>query len=411
MKIILLVCMVISIYAQEIISPLGLAIINKDTKLAKELISNGADLIVLENEHSIRKIVTPSVRVTYVGGMDTQVYPLVILAATNGMDEVIKLMKSKDEKSVYLKDRDGNDALMWASRQGHLSTVKLLLKYGFNPLYKAPTHKDTAYELALMKDKYKIVSLFLEVLYKQKNIKELEYTIWRLARHDTDIIEKLLKLGVKDNYKGIAPRTSLMKAAEVGKLETMKLLLKYGSDPYESNQGSVRYGYDPMTSAINSGRDDVVRFLFQNYDYDLSKMFDVKNTKASVLQKVLSTKYGMKINEEVVGDNYLHIAYSYYKRPTKEIFLLVLQKSKLDINSLNKNKKSLLQVAVSRADVEYVKFFLEIGLSEKTIQEAKKTAIRFLDIYTKQYKQVENMHNLKNMKNAQIVYDLIEEKI
>lgn len=370
---------------RESISELGWAIIEKDVQKAIELINNGVDLRLYENEDSIKKIVTPTVRVTYVGEIDTEVYPLVILAATAGQDEIIKAIMAKDKEAVFLKDSYENDALMWASREGHVSTVKLLLDYGFDPLYVSPLSKQSAYELSMRKDKDKVLELFITHLLKQNRTAKFEETIWRLAGDDElGIVKKLLELGVKDNYKGIAPRTSLMKAMEWGNIDNFKLLVKYGSDPYESNIGNRRYGYDPLTVAVNRSDKDT-KYLLENYSYDLSKKFD--------------------------GDNYLHVAYNRYNKRDKETFLLLLKKSKLDINSLNNDGDSLLQEAVAGADVEYVKFFLGLGLSEDTVKGGKKSAVRFLDIYEKQYKKVENTHNLKNMENAKKIYSLIEEKL
>ena len=377
-----------SLYTQDAldkITPLGWAIINKDTKQAIELINNGADLRAYENENSIRKIVTPSVQITYVGGMDTEVYPLVVLAATAGQDEILKAIMTKDKEAVFLKDKDENDALMWASREGYVSTVKLLLDYGFDPLYVSPLSKLSAYELSMRKDKDKVLELFITHLLTQNRTEKFEETIWMLAGDDElGIVKKLLELGVKDRYKGVAPRTSLMKAIEWGNLDNFKLLVKYGSDPYESNIGSRRYGYDPLTVAVNCS-DKSTKYLLKNYDYDLSKKFN--------------------------GDNYLHIAYNRYNKLNKETFLLLLKKSKLDINSLNSDGDSLLQEAVAKADIEYVKFFLGLRLSEDTVKGGKKSAVRFLDIYEKQYKQVENQHNLKNMQNAKKIYELIDKNL
>lgn len=395
--------------SEDVTSDLGWAIIKKDTPKAIKLIKDGADLLFYENENSIKKIVTPSVTTTYIGGMESNAYPPIILAAVSGQDEIIKAIIAKDKEAIYLKDMDGNDALMWASREGHLSTVKLLLEYGFDPLYVAGEF--SAYELALNKGKHKIVELYIDKLIAENRTDIFPYTIWRLARGDGNLIEKLLKLGVKDSYKGVAPKTSLMKAAEVGNLETMKLLIKYGSDPYEANERSTRYGYDPLTAAVNSGQEDVVRYLLENYDYDLSKLFNVNNPQAFAMQKVLAKEYGMKLDTKIAGDNYLHIAYNRYNKPKKETFLLLLKKSQLDINSLNSDGDSLLQEAVAGADVEYVKFFLGLGLSENTIKGGRESAKRYLDIYEKQYKQVENTYNLKNMENARKIYSLVEKKL
>jgi ankyrin repeat protein len=368
------------------ISKIGYAIIKNDETLALSLLKKGANPSQYTSEEAIRKVVTPNVTTAYIGGIDTDAYPLVILASIAGKTKLIRQMRAKDKQSVYLKDVDGNDALMWASREGHLKTVKLLLSYGLNPLYTTSKYSESAYELALNKHKYKILHLFIDKLIKEDKTDIFPYTIWRLARGDSDIIERLLKLGVKDSYKGIAPRTSLMKAIQVGMLENFKLLLKYGSDPYESNQGSTRYGYDPLTVAVTSGNDKMVKYLLNNFNYDLSKKFE--------------------------GDNYLHIAaYDGYLSLDKDTFSLLLKKSKLDINSLDVDNQTLLQKAIDRANIKGIKTLLALGMSKKSIKDALTTTQSNIDRYKKQYKKVKNPYNLENLENAKKIEKLLKTKI
>lgn len=368
------------------ISKIGYAIINNDETLALSLLKKGANPSQYTSMEAITKVVTPNVTTTYIGGIDTDAYPLVILASVAGKHEFIRQMREKDKQSVYLKDVDGNDALMWASREGHLKTVKLLLSYGLDPLYSTPKYSESAYELALNKHKYKILHLFIDKLIKEDKTDIFPYTIWRLARGDSDIIERLLKLGVKDSYKGIAPRTSLMKAMEVGMIENFKLLLKYGSDPYESNQGSTRYGYDPFTAAVTSGNDEMVKYLLNNFDYDLRKKFE--------------------------GNNYLHMAASDgYLSLDKDTFSLLLKKSNLDINSLDADNQTLLQKAIGRANSKGIKTLLELGINEKSIQDALITAQSYINRYEKQYKKVKNPYNLENLENAKKIKAIIQGSI
>jgi len=251
-------------------SKLTKAIIQKDTKEAKKLINSGANLMRYENEDSIKKIVTPNVKTQYIGGMEEKVFPLIILAAVSGQDAIIAQMYKKNKKSIFLKDKYDNDALMWASREGQLSTVKLLLKYGFDPLYKSPLSKTTAFHLSIDKNKIDVIELFVEKLIKENRTEKLSQLIWFLSRKDENgLIKRLLEYGIKDSYKAIRPRTSLMKAADAGNIDNFKLLVKYGSNPYESNIATSRINYDPLTYAIKSNSSRVLRYLLKNFDYEL----------------------------------------------------------------------------------------------------------------------------------------------
>jgi len=358
------------------------AIIDNDTTLALQLIKNGANLYQYGNAESIKKIVTPHLKTTYVGGMDYDVYPLVVLAAASGNVKVIKAMHNEFEFSIYLKDKYKNDALMWAARQGKSKVVKLLLDYGFDPLYEASN--TTAYDLSIRFDKTKVLKIFIKKLLKEKKYKKLSYTIWAMARRESDVVELLINAGVKDDFKGINPRTSLIKVAEMGNIERFKLLVWHGSDPYESNIGKIHYGYNPLIAAINNSQKMAI-YLLKNYNYDLSQIYE--------------------------GNNLLHIAYNHYKKSDKDFIKLILQKSKIDINSKNKYGQTALQVAVSDRDKEYVEFFLSLGYSKENLNQAIKIVKEKIKMWQKQYKRVKSPYNLEQINKAKEVFEILETKL
>lgn len=370
--------------AEQGISTLARMIINGETSLALNFIKNGSDLRAYQNVDSIKRIVVPNVKTTYVGGINLKAFPLIILAAASGQDEIIKAIKEKDNDAVYLKDFQGNDALMWASREGHVSTVKLLLSYGFDPLFKSEKSQPSAYDLALNKDKFQVLDVIIAHLIQKKQTKRLSEAIWFLSSSDeTTLLEKYLKLGIKDSYKGYAPRTSLMIAAEWGKLENFKLLVQYGSDPYESNIGDVEYNYDPLTCAI--GNEEFVVYLLENYDYNLGKSFD--------------------------GKNYLQMAYNGSNQLGQKAFLLLLKKSGLDINSVDNNGRTLMDYAVFNDDIEYVRFFVSLGMNEQTIKKAKKKTQDLLEYYEKELAKVENAYDRRKMNKSSEINQLLEQRI
>ena len=373
-------------YAQTVpkLSPLAKAIIRHDESQALNLIQNDADLRAYQSEDSIRKIVTPNVKTTYVGGINQQAFPLIILAAASGQDAIIKAIKDQDEDAVYLKDFHGNDALMWAAREGHVATVTLLLSYGFDPLYLSGKSKTSAYNLSLEKDKYQVLDAIILHLIQKKQTEQLAEAIWFLSGSDqTELLRKYLQLGTKDTYKAIKPRTSLMRAADWGKLENFKLLVKYGSDPYESNIGQYDYNYDPLTYAINNG--ELLTYLLENYDYNLNKVFE--------------------------GQNYLHLSYNRYHRPQKNPFLLLLKKSGLDIDSVDNYGDTLLDNAVENADIEYVRFFLSLGMSEQSITKALQNAQESLGIHEKEYRRAKNSYDLERIDTLSIIGQILQKKI
>lgn len=373
--------MTVSAETEKIISSLGMAIIMYEKSRAISIIENGADLKEYQSEVSIRKIITPNDKIIHDGNLNSHAYPVVILAAASGQDEIIKAIYKQDKDAIHLRDFQNNDALMWASREGYASTVTLLLSYGFDPLYRSKQSKTSAYDLALEKHKYQVLDVIISNLVQNNQSKQLSKSIWYLSSSERlDLLERYLKLGIKDGYKGIAPRTSLMKAADWGRIDNFKLLAQYGANPYESNIGQVEYNYDPLTYAIDRG--EILTYLLENYNYDLQKIFD--------------------------GQNYLHMAYNRYNRLDKEAFWLLHKKSGLDINSIDQYGNTVLDSAIINADVEYVKLFLSLGMSEKSIEKSKQTSKSSLSVYEKLYIKIENNYNLQKIEGLRTIDQILK---
>lgn len=361
-------------------SDLTQSIINKETTKALYSINNGADIKKYENEESIKKIVTPKVQTQYIGKIEERAFPIVILAAASGEVEVIKAIKQKDIKALFLKDKDENDALMWASRQGNISTVKLLLEYGFDPLYKSKLSNTTAFDLALNKNKMKIVKLFVKKLIEEKRTEKLSELIWFLSgQNSNDLIKELLEYGIKDRYKAISPRISLMKVARSGDIDMFKLLVKYGSDPYESNIQGKRKNYDALSYAILSSDNKMTKYLLKNYIYDLSK--------------------------KLSGDNYLHFAYTKYSNIDTNILKLLITKSKIDPNSLDKYNRTLLAKAIIYNNIEKVEFFLKYSTIKNKIFTLSKGKVKS---YEQQYRKVNNKYNLNNLNISKKILQVLK---
>lgn len=359
-------------------SPLVQAIIDKDTKKAIKLIDNGADLSEYADEESIKKIITPRVKTIYIGGdKDKKVYPIVVLVASIGDVELLEKIKEKDKDALYLKDKYGNDALMWASREGYVDVVKFFLENGFDPLYKASN--TTAFELSMQKQKYEVVNEIIKYLVDKKQTDILSYTMWRMARYDTDIVERLVKLGVKDTYKG-SPNT-LTKVVEIGNIKRFELLVKNGSNPYEKNK--YKKNYTPLVAAINSRKFDMAKHLLENYHFDT--------------------------NIKYKGKNLLDLAYNHYTGFDKKWLKLVLKHTNLDIKSKDKYGKSFLQKAIYNNDKEALVYFLGKDFSKDDIKEAIESCKLKLKINQKQYDKVNNEYNLKNLNISKEMEKLVLE--
>jgi ankyrin repeat protein len=120
---------------------LAIAVRNGDVRLARWLISKGADvngrdedgdLILMAAVRFLNEHDEEMVRLLETSGAQTDdVTKFMTAAFLNRADVVEQMLQSGLDPNV--KDRDGDTALSAATQRGNVETVKVLLKHGTNP--------------------------------------------------------------------------------------------------------------------------------------------------------------------------------------------------------------------------------------------------------------------------------------
>jgi ankyrin repeat protein len=214
-------------------------------------------------------------------------------AASNGHENVIKVLLGENGVDPDCKDNYGQTPLSWAAEKGHEVVVKQLLANDrVNPNFKDPFHRQTALWRAADKGHEKVVKLlfkegadpdckdkygqtplltaigrrhnavmkaFFESGVRLKDIKLLEAPLWAAAKNkDTAMIQALLENGFdleKENNEG---QTPLSYAAANGHEGVVTLLLEKGAELETKNE---YIGWTPLSYAAQNGHEAVVKLL------------------------------------------------------------------------------------------------------------------------------------------------------
>lgn len=155
-------------------------------------------------------------------------YDDALSAAALGQDGDLStlLRKGLDPETV---DASGNTLLILAARDGHLSTVELLLKHRAKVTARNAAG-DSALMMAVLKGERAVVARLLDA---GAPINQAGWTPLMYAAFEghADIVSLLLARGAEVDARAPNQATPLMLAARNGHLDAARVLLKAGADP------------------------------------------------------------------------------------------------------------------------------------------------------------------------------------
>lgn len=259
-------------------------------------------------------------------------------------------------------------ALEMAYATGKVSVLKMLVKAGAN-VDRLDQFGNTITSLAIDHQNIEVVEFMIENGATTELLvghhKET-YLIRAVRNGMTDMVKKLLDLGVNIEAVDSAQITPLMRACNVGNVEIVDMLLSAGASCY----GKDKSGYDPLDHALISKDSSIVRKLCKNgmgYDKKVSSLIngmkysfvsdDEKNATIKII-KVLANHQAEVDIDEILA--YEKVRESLTNIQKKDLSDILIPPFKSKVNRMNRGKTYLIN-AVLKGDAERVQLLLRYG--------------------------------------------------
>lgn len=293
------------------------------------------------------------------------------------------LIKYFTLKGIEMKttDNNGNGLFNYAAKSGNIKLMEYLLKQGL-PYKKLNKKGENAMIFASRGIRNKANTLasfqYLERLgispnvVTKKGINPLHAISYQ--GKDLNIYNYFLSKGVDVNQTDENGNTPFLNAANMNDLSIIKLLSKQVKDINLKNNN----GCSALTNAVNKNAADVVNYLLEKkanihtidkdgntLSYYLIKNFEENKSDNFEAKLKILEKNGLVINQLQNSKNtLLHIAC----KKNNLSLLKKLSSFKIDVNSINEEGLSALQIAVLNAkDLKIIKYLIHIG-ADKSIK-------------------------------------------
>jgi ankyrin repeat protein len=219
-------------------------------------------------------------------------------ASGNGQEAIVELLLDR-KVDVNSKDNAGETPLLWATQDGHEAVVKLLLSRkavevdcrdnnGWTPLLWAVRRKDES-----------LIKLLLDTCQAdvESQNKHGETPLsWAATKGNRAIVKLLLDSSDADvEAKSTDGRTLLSMASEAGQEATVKLLLDTGKADVNSKDS---IGQTPLLLAAKSKHEAVIKLLLETSKVDVdwkdsfgktALIWAARNGQEAVVQLLLDT--------------------------------------------------------------------------------------------------------------------------
>lgn len=188
------------------------------------------------------------------------------------MAELVRAIKARDLKrflralreqpNLNTRDHEGKTPLHLAAKKGHLSIVRLLLRY--RALVDMVNNDgDSPLDMATLYRREQVAKVLLE-----KGARVNEQMLFRWCNYSSkDIVSQLISREVNINATDERGDTPLQRYVSSGKLDMVRLLLEHGADPnLRNNEGKA-----PIHTVCNWGGADPAKVqLLLEYGADVN---------------------------------------------------------------------------------------------------------------------------------------------
>lgn len=309
-------------------------------------------------------------------------------ASKNGALETVKLLLEKGT-DIDAKDNKGKTALMYAAEKGEFETVKFLLEKGAN-LIIGDNKAKTALTYAYNNGQTKIIEFLLEKVTKEnKKINENDnenILHYALENGHLEIIKLFLDNEEYMNIESTEKETPLITAVISGQLESVKLLLDNKADiEVKDHAKRTALFYSVLSYLKAIGESDKTlpsKSKLKNY-LDIANLLVAKG--ADIL---ITDKFSLTL-----------LMLSSQLKEFNEISKNIIEKA--DMNYINKKgfgKETTLILAVRASNLEIVKLLTEKGADIYAIDSAEKNAL----IYSVEKDNIEIIKYFIEEKNIDI---------
>ena len=292
-----------------------------------------------------------------------------LLVASHLKDDKLVNYLIKNGATLNDKDNNGNGLFEYAAKGGNIPFLEILISKGVNKgnntmIFASQGSRNNKNTLKtyqfLEKNGIKVN------VVDSKNRNPLHF----IARNDKNIsvFNYFLNKGVSLNLQDEGGNTPFMNATSRNNLEIIQFLTKKVKDINLQNNN----GFSALTNAVNRNKVNVVSYLLKNnadvnvkdkdgntLSYYLINNFKVNKPEVFETKLKVLEKNGLVINQLQNSENtLLHIA----TQRNNLALLKRLASFKIDVNAINKENLSALQIAVMKAkDDKIIKYLLSIG--------------------------------------------------
>ena len=270
------------------------------------------------------------------------------VACKNGFHQLVRQLVKKKSCNLTQKSTSKFDTpLQVAAKFGHNLVVDILLNNGVYPFKDIKAVKN-----AIVFNQVHVLKLFFDYIDTDFRLNG-QYTLLTFAvvKEKYDIISLLLECECNPDVSDGCNRTALLLAVKKGAEKIVKLLVKKGANP---NIQDCSDGTSAFHIASELSRTDIIDILLeekgniniQKYSGETALHIAVNTGNSTLLLYLLKNGALIDLKLNISGETALFLAIKHRNHSISSYFTKLLIQNGCDINALNSQNQTPLQVAV-----------------------------------------------------------------